>query len=293
VKSPSSVDVIEARLLQAAADAIELRAGLDAMRRRRFAKPQDAAPLDRLAAMLFACAKAKPGTANFELEVAREVFLRRFGHVSLPPLQALPQASLVLVGRDCSNIAVSVATLAPLLKGQPIELVVADTGADPQTRLLAAQVRNLAVIHANGEAAASNLAAAVARAPLLALLEGAPSSINHWAAPGTAWIGAAGSRRLAQCGIRLPPAPFFQPQVLLAVARSGWCDAEGLDPALEDGGGLEIADLALKLDHLGFRLMSCATPDHAAAPPASTRHWDRMARFHAKWGNPRLAATHP
>ncbi len=273
--------------MQAAADAAGLHAALDALRRRRIVQPQDAAPLDRLAAMLSACGRAQPGTVKFEMEVAHEAFLRRFGHVSLPLPLISPQTSLVLLGRDCAAIAEAVAALASLLPGQPIELVVADVGADPQTRLLAAHVRNLAVIHASGEAAASNLAVSVSRAPMLALLEGAPYGITRWPDQGTAWIGAAGSRRLAQFGIRLPAAPVFDPMVSLAVTRFGWSGADGLDSALEDGGGLEIADLALKLDRLGFRLMSCANLEDAAPPPDPARHWDRMARFRARWGNPR------
>lgn len=271
--------------MQAAADAAKLRTALDTLRRHRTAQLHDASPLDRLAAMLSACGQTKPGTAAFEMEVMRETLLRRYGPLVLPPPSPSPHTSLILLGRNGAATAEQVAALAALWPGQTVELVVADPGTDPQTRLLAAFVQNLVVIHADGDAAAANLAVGATRAPALALLEGAPRDITCWPAPGTAWVGAAGSRCLAQVGRKLAAAPIFDPLVSLATTRSDWCGVGGLDPALEDGGGLDIADLALKLERLGARLLSCANPEDAAPPPVRTRNWDRMSRFRARWGS--------
>lgn len=288
MKSPSLSSTIDARLTQAAANAMGLRARLDALRHRHIAQPYDAAPLDRLAAMLSACAKAKPGSVEFAMEVAREAFLRRFGKVALPPSLSMPDTSLVLLGQSGLATAEAVVALASLLKGQKVDFVVADPGNDPQIRLLAAHVCNLVVIHADGAAAASNLASGATRAPMLALLRGAPECVTRWPAPGTAWIGVVGSRRLIQFGIRLPEAPVFDPHISLAMARSDWAIAQGLDLEMEDGGGLEFADLALKLDSAGVRVMSCGAGnglfEEAVAPLDAARHWHRMAHFRARWG---------
>lgn len=276
--------------MQAAEDASALRVALDTLRRRRAAPPHMSSPLDRLAAMLSACARAQPGTATFEMEVIRETLLRRFGALALPPPSPSPAVSLILLGRHYAATAEQVATLAALLPGQRIELVVADPGVDPQIRLLSAYVQNLVVIHAVGDAAAANLAVGATRAPMLALLEAAPRDITCWPASGTAWVGAAGSRCLAQIGRKLPAAPIFDPLVSLTVARADWCGAGGLDPSLEDGGGLDIADLALKLERSGTRLLSCANPEDATPPPDPARHWARMASFRARWGSTGVAA---
>lgn len=290
MKSPSPTGTIEQRLMQAATNAAGLRATLDALRLRRMAEAHDPAPLDRLAAILFASANAEPGSATFEMDVARTLFHRRFGPVALPPSPVSPEISLVLRGQDRPDIAGEVVALVTLLSGRQIELAVAHTDIEPNTRLLSALVRNLVVIHAESDAVACNGAVSVCRAPMLALLEGLPFGLAHWPDPGTVWVGSAGSRGLAHIGIRLPEAPIYDPMFALAVARSGWCDARGLDTALDDGSGLDIADLALKLDRLGFRLMSCAGPEHAAPPADPARHWDRMALFYSRWGSPAARA---
>ncbi len=241
--------------------------------------------------MLTTAARIQPGSAAFEMAVAREMFLRRFGPILLPLPCATSDIGLVLRGSESGAMAEAIVSLSSRLAGQRIDLVVADASPDPHIRLLAAHIHNLRVMHGEDAATAANLCVSITRAAMIALVEGPPCSLAHWPEPGTVWVGAAGSQSLAQHGIILPAAPLYDKQIALAAARSDWCEAAGLDSALEDGGGLEIADLALKFDNLGLRLMSCAALEDATATPDPARHWACAALFRTRWNGALVQPT--
>lgn len=272
--------------MEVAEDARALRTAADALRLRAACGPDEAFVLDRMAAMLKASATARPGTPGFALEVEREAFLRRFGLVALPQRSGADDASLVLMGDALADIMGIILALVPMLRDGGMEVLVADSGADPRTRLLPMHIAELRVIGGKDGVSACNLAVSAARGDSVVVLGGVPVSPQLAPPPGSAWVGGAGSRSLARWGIRLPAAPVPQAGVLIATSRASWQAQGGLDAGMEDGDGLEIADLALRLHRAGTLVLSCdAFEDQPRRPLDPGRQWQCVQRFRTKWGD--------
>ena len=272
--------------MQMAQDARALRTATDALRLRAACGPDEAFVLDRMAAMLKASATARPGTPGFALEVEREAFLRQFGRVSLPQRSGPDDVSLVLMGETLTHVMGIIVALVAMLRDDGMEVLVADAGADPRTRLLPLHIAELRVIGGKDGASACNLAVSAARANSVVVLGGTPASPKLAPPPGSAWVGRAGSQSLARWGIRLPAAPKPQPGVLIATSRASWDAAGGLDGGMEDGDGLEIADLALRLHRAGTLVLSCdAFEAQPQRPLDPGRQWHCVQRFRTNWGD--------
>ena len=286
VKSPSPVTPFEDCLIQVAEDARALRTATDALRRRVACGPDEAFVLDQMAAMLRASAKARPGTPGFALEVEREAFLRQFGRVVLDQRSGPDDASLVLMGGALAHVMAMIVALVPMLRDGGMEVLVADMGADPRTRLLPLHIAELRVIGGEDAASACNLAVSAARGRNVAVLGGIPASTKLAPPAGQAWVGGTGSQSLARWGIRLPASPVAQPGVLIATSRASWQAVGGLDAEMDDGDGLAIADLVLRLHRAGTLVMSCdAFEAQPRGPLDPSRQWRCVQRFRTIWGD--------
>ena len=267
-------------------EAQALRMTADGLGRRATGGPDEASVLERMAAMLGACSKARPGSPEFALQVEREAFRRQFGAVSLPDGSGEDGGSLVLLGGDLGPAVAMVQSLAPILADAELEILVADQGRDPRTRLLAMHIQGLRVISAGDAVSACNLAVAAARGSRIAILSGPVEASDPMPPKDVAWVGSAGSFSLARWGVMLPVASMAKPGLAIATARADWLAAGGLDPLMEDGDGLEIADLALRLHQSGIAVLSCgASEPWTRRPHDQKRQWQCIHRFRARWGD--------
>jgi hypothetical protein len=238
--------------------------------------------------MLSASLRARPGTAGYAMEVAREIFRIRFGDVAFPAELQAPVVGVVLLAGGYEQTVASLVRLAPLLGLHRAELVLANGGQDPDIGMLPAQIDNLRVICGETVGVACNLAVRALRSPVAMVLE-AGVVVTDWGVPEAdiAWIGAPGTASLSRWGLGLDHADRHLPW-RIAVARSHWEACGGLDPEMEDGRGLEIADIGLRLRGIGVRLMGMTGDVDGPAPC-----FDRQgAGFRARWGHRAMPERH-
>jgi len=269
-----------ARLDHAGETLARLQQALDGLRG-RLAEPEPAvSPVARMAALLAAAAVAPPGSAGFAAAAAGAALSQRFGRLDLLSPDA-PLVTLVLSAANPSDAMATLQALAPLLVGAGGEVILANDTDDPGLALLPTLVNGLRVIGGD-HGQASNLAVSAARAPVVMLLDASPG----WLAlplPDEVWIGPGAVGALERFGVRLAPSVPATHGLRLAVSRAWWEAAGGLDTDIEDGQGLDLADLCLKLRLLGVKLVAMAG---SAAPRRSVpteRHLAAQARFRARW----------
>ena len=282
VKSPSWTEPglgTTSRLDRAAGTLAQLQQALDRLRA-RMAEPEPAvAPMARMAAMLAAAAVAPVGSAGFAAAAARAALSQRFGALELPSADA-PVVSLVLSAADTADAMGSLHGLAALLGDVAGEVLLADDSADPGLALLPTLVRGIRVIGGD-DGQACNLAGLAARAPVVMLLDAAPGRLDLPLAD-EVWLGAGAVDAMERVGIRLGPPVQSVAGLRLATSRAWWQAAGGLDGEMDDGGGLDLADLGLKLRLLGARLVPMGGAARRGLP--TERYCAAQARFRARWG---------
>jgi hypothetical protein len=184
------------------------------------------------------------------------------------------------------------------LAGQDAALILADAGADPHTLLLPGLVSGLALAHQPSQAAAVNAAVAMLRAEVIVVLHAGrpPSGVSlaclgqHLKTHPASLLTGDTVRDILERWAMQPHAPLLNlPGVLdllLATSATLWREAGGLDPDMEDGAGLDYADLALRLGLLGAAWHVVETParqtTRAAAEPGLA--WQAATRFRTRWG---------
>ena len=224
-----------------------------------------------------------------------------------PRLPALsdPDMTVAFVARDGRAALRRIDALAPALALARAELLVVDAARDTLAAQLPAQVRNLRYLRDAGAASTSvafNIAAQHARGGQLVLLGDAPEEpsaaallalarVTGRAASGL-WLGMPGMAAVAEqdappaVAARLP-APLG---LLLCLNRAAWQALGPLDPAMEDGAGLEFADLAFKARMLGMPVHGVAEPAAGCSAPVAVQGAGmaavRAARagFRQRWG---------
>jgi hypothetical protein len=278
------------------------------------------APLDEMAAFLAArswrAPLARPEDPAFVAAMAQEALHRRHAPFTVPQPPSAPEMTvLLLAAPDCADSIAALRVLAVALGGRPAQLLLADDGADPRTALLPTVARGLHVSppvslsNPDGAACALNAAAASARGASLLLLraDAAPPSATALgqlfdavaAAPDQVLVGGGAVASLARWGLTPPgpgPALAGPLDLMLAVPRALWREAGGLNPAQEDGAGLELADLCLKLRLLGARPQAVRGPAGLSVPrvaPDPARAWQAALRFREAWGDPGRAGAAP
>ena len=220
------------------------------------------------------------------------------------PLIQTPCLTIGLLVRDASAELARIAALAPALALVRAEVLAIDPGNDPAAALRPAQVRNLRSVRdrrATGNAAACNLALAEARgarllwlgsssrlpsaAALLALADAMSGAAPALWLPSGATLalpgGALAGGALAHHAIHLPAAL----GVMLCMDRA-LCGLLGpLDADLDDGAGLDCADLACKARLLGVAVHEISEPGAPLAtalrPSAGVA---AQALFRSRWG---------
>lgn len=279
--------------------------GLEAARV-RLGQPSAATRMRSVFGVLAARLADAPGAAS------RPWLPRPFGGVGLPdgppvllPNVASPVLSVILPVGDAVPALRRIASLAVGLAQAGAELMAVDCGRDPLAALLPGRVRNLRYLRdplAAGTARAANLAAAHARGRWLVML-----------GDDTAHPSAAALLALAEIAVARPQAVLFGPAVIAAIARvdgpapthtaalparlgvafclprDQWRLLGPLEAPLQDGAGLECADLAFKAALLGIPVVAVSEPAAVASAPgpvvaeAARR---ALAAFHARWGAP-------
>jgi hypothetical protein len=171
-----------------------------------------------------------------------------------------PMVSLILLAAPAVDSTIERLTaLHAICEQAPVELLLADDGADPRTILLPGLLPGLRYTRCApaGTGSALNMLAAEARAPALCVIDAAD------AAPGWCWPqldpGADETVHLgngaAQAALAGPPPWLPAPRVCgphgfaLHMPRALWIDAGGFDPSM--CGDAALADLALKCSLLG------------------------------------------
>ena len=294
VKSPSALPVLDpwmlgtiARLDAAAVELAQAQAAVDRLRA-RMARPRPVeAALPRMAAMLQACGVARPGTFEFAAALARIELQHRCGQLDLPASPADPRVTLVLSATSLDATVALLRRVAPDLVAQQAELLLADDGDEPGIAVLAATLRHLRVITGEDAVSACNLAAIAGRGTRVAWLEG-EAAIDQWPTAGEneVLVGPEAADALARFGVSLGSPGGRAPGLRIMVPRDLWHAAGGLDPAMDDGGGLALADLCLKLRLLGARLTPLESERPASSRRvASARVWQAVESFRARWGD--------
>ncbi len=299
------------RLDRAASDVAALQAQVAALQARlagRAAAARAQAPLDHMAALLavrsWRAPLAAPDAPGFAAAMAQEALHRRHAGFALPRTPATPVASLLLLAApDCADTIAALRVLAVALDGRAVQLLLADDGQDPRTALLPGVVRGLQMSSPSGEGAAAGFNAAMpgARGAALVLLRAdtaPPSGVALerlldavLANPDQVLVGPAGVQAMARWGVPVPPPSLALPgalDLLMVLPRALWQAAGGLDPAQEDGAGLELADLCLKLRLLGAPAGAVTVPDSVAVPRVTAdpaRAWQAALRFRDAWGD--------
>jgi len=295
VKSPRSVDATASeggigRLDRAAAAVARLRQDLATLQARVAAPALADRALDEMAALLWASRIARPGSAEFVAARARSALLQRFGTLDLPRTSAASRASVILLGGTAASAMAALKDLIALLAVDPVDLVLADIGTGPDVALLATLVRDLRVIGAPTDPRrAVTLAVSATHAPTVVLLDAA---VARWPMPsgGEVWVGQVVQDCLARFGVRLGPPRHAAPGLCLALSRTMWEAAGGLDATMMDGQGLDMADICLKLRMLGAELV--AVSGRSAAPVQVVGDTDvAAAAFRARWGDLRMQAA--
>lgn len=295
VKSPSSTSSSQegplARLDRLASGMASLQ-GLVAGLRERTARPRGAdLALERMAVLTAAQAwsDARPGSPAFAVAVAREELRRRLGGRELPaPIHPIRVSTIYRAGSIDSSL-VALPALAEGLRATRGELLVADAGADPRTALLPSLLRHLRLMDGGGDAAtACNLCVSGARGETVLLLGPGISAFTALPAIGAdeVWVGRRAVDSLARWGVGLGPSQPGGAGFDLALPRALWHEAGGLDPVMQDGGGLDLADLCLKLRLLGARLIPWAVSGgHWHAVAAGSQAEAAAEAFRARWGD--------
>eukprot|EP01037_Dinobryon_pediforme_P002620 gene2620-2660_t len=263
-----------------------LQTQIASLKRRPAETGGDAAMLQRLSAMLSVCTREPPGTQRYTVEVEREQFLRRFGVLEIPKVWSADGTALILTTAAADGVALLLASLSPMLASAPMEVMVVDDGTSRDTRMLPLHVKNIRVLHAKTKAEACNLAVAAAHADHVAVLEEALDTLPSLPPEGVVCLGPSASICLERWGVTVKP--MEGPEVVPAISapRAAWLAAGGLDPTIDCGDGLAIADLALRLQRLGMRLRTCgASPGNHTQHPDPERQWNCVARFQSRWGH--------
>lgn len=287
VKSPSAhaLDTAPAgriaRLDRIATELGQLQSTLAALRRRVARPAPDAGALPRLAALLLASVDARPGTTEFAIAAARHALEQWPGRLQLPPAPFRPRVSLVL---RAASAMPALRGLAPGLLQAQAEILVIDDTSDPEIAIWADAWPGLCLISGEDHVAACNLAVAAASAPEIVLQSGPGASGEAWPRPGAGevLVGPGAGAALARWGIGLGPTAGCHTGLGLALSRTLWNETGGLDPAMADGQGLELADLCLKARLLGARLVPAAGADRGCGGAPS---WPAVAAFRARWGD--------
>ena len=281
---------------------------LQARLTQRQAQARERSPLDHMAAFLAARSwrvpHAAPEDPAFAAAMAQEALHRRHPGFTVAPPPAAPAVTVVLLASpDCADTIAALRVLATTLRHENAELLLADDGRDPRTALLPSVASGLRISPPAGAGVAATLNAAAdsARGGALLLLRAdtAPPSgvaltgLLHRIAADTQGllVGGAVVDCLARWGLTLPePGPVLAAplDVMLAVPRRRWHEAGGLDPAQEDGAGLELADLCLRLQLLGCTPRRIAAQNSVSVPrivPDPARAWQAALRFRDIWGD--------
>jgi hypothetical protein len=271
-----------------------------------------ATPLDHMAAFLAVRSWRAPQAAHdapsFAAAMAQEALLRRHAPFTLPPPPRKPWLSvLLLAAPDCADTIAALRVLAVALSGRGAQLILVDDGLDPRTALLPGLVRGLQMSQPSGEGAAAclNTAAHVARGTMLLLLRAdtAPPSgvalsrlMDAMAAnPERVLAGPDAVDAMARWGMpAIPPALTLETalDLLICLPRALWQSAGGLDAMQEDGAGLELADLCLKLRLLDAPSHAVIVADSVSVPrvaPDPGKAWHAALRFRDAWGDVGLA----
>jgi hypothetical protein len=270
-----------ARLDRAGGTLARLQLALDGLRARMAEPEPTERPMARMAALLAAAAVAPPGSPGFAAAAANATLSQRFGPLDLPSADA-PLITLVLSAANPSEAMATLHALAPLLNDAAGEVMLANDTADPGMALLPTLVRGLRVIGGD-HGQSCNLAVSAARAPTVMLLDAAPRRLAV-PLPEEVWLGPGALDALDRFGVRLGPPVHAIPGLRLAVSRASWEAAGGLDGEMDDGHGLDLADLCLKLRLLGAKLVPIAGHAAPRGTALTERHLAAHARFRARWG---------
>jgi hypothetical protein len=286
VKSPNPQASRNSQLAIIAQHAEALRMQIATLKIQPADPPGDAAILQRLSAMLSVCTREPPGTPRYAIEVEREQFLRDFGVLSVPKVWKSDGISLVVAAGNFDHTAHVLAKLCPMLVESAMEVVITDNDTRPNIRMLPLHINGLRVVHAKTKAEACNLAVAASHGDGVALLEASPDALPARPPEGIVTLGPSVTNCLERWGVTVKTIEGPQIPPSIAAPRAAWIAAGGLDPALDCGDGLAIADLALRLHRLGMRLRSCGAPCKAADHyPDPALQWNCVARFQANWGH--------
>jgi len=300
------------RLDFAAAEIARLQAevaDLQAMLAVRRAGNAAGLPLQQMAAMLavrsWRAPKASADAPSFAAAMAQEELLRRHAGFTLPRQNVDAGVGIVLLAApEVDHTIAALRSLATAMSGLDVSLVLADDGSDPRTALIHTVARGVAVAPPVGGHACDTLNAAVdgLRCGCVVILRAValpPSTVALHSlllalsdAPETALLGTPGGDSLGRWGMANTELPLALPAplaLMLAVRRAHWTEAGALDGALEDGAGLECADLALRLRLLGHDVRDVRTPEAAASAalvaPDARRAWRAATRFRERWGD--------
>lgn len=213
--------------------------------------------------------------------------------LTLPASPETPAISVVLSHATVPAVIDTLHAVAPGLAKLSAEILLADLGHDPTASLLAAHLQHLRVMQGANRALACNVCVTAARGEWIILLTpGRPSATEATLAalaarlrPNRVVVGRLVQDSLARHGVPLGPAAPGPSGLLLALPRALWIAASGLDPAFEDGGGLVLADLCLRLRLLGARLVPL---DGGRAPDRAEDIPDAALAFRARWGDLQL-----
>jgi hypothetical protein len=172
-------------------------------------------------------------------------------------------------------------------------VLLCDDGLELESVALITALRHLRVIGGGEDGIGTcNLAVAASRAATIVLL--GQGALEAWQEPepGEILVGQVVVDCLARFGISLGRPRIRADGLLLATSRSQWGAAGGLDPQMEDGNGLALADLCLKARLLGARLtpvLGEVSPMSSQVPSAQA--WQAVAGFRARWGEIRLESA--
>lgn len=272
-----------ARLDHAAETLARLQQALDGLRARLAGPDTAVSPMARMAALVAAAAVAPPGSPGFAAAAASAALSQRFGALDLRSPD-VPLVTLVLSAANPYEAMATLHALAPLLRDTAGEIILANDNDDPGMALLPTLVRGLRVIGGD-QGRSCNLAVSAAHAPTMMLLNAAPGRLAV-PSPEEVWLGPGAVDALERSGVRLGPSVQAIHGLRLAVSHAWWEAAGGLDGEMDDGQGLDLADLCLKLRLLGAKLVPMAGSAAPRRIVLTERHLAAQARFRARWAAP-------
>ncbi len=213
------------------------------------------------------------------------------------PHHDTPAASLLLSAAGAGETCLAaIAALAPLLSSTGAEIVAADDGRGAASARLAT-LPGLRQAHSlGGESDSLNAAARAARAPVLVFLDpagvGAPgvsallrqNAVSRNVVAGAELVATARSAGLDQLGTFVAGPPVTTGLWLL-LPKDRFHALGGFDAAFEDGAGLPMLDLALRLLQAGDTIQQWRDLPRMARTP-SLQAGRARALFAARWAHP-------